>query len=189
MSETIEYKGHIIIIERDDDCESPRTWDNLGTLVCFHKRYDFGDKGHHYSFPEELMAHIKESESVWLPVFLFDHSSLRMSCQDFNDRWDSGQIGAIFVTREKIIKEYGDDSAKNRAIALKCLKGEIETMNQYLSGEVYWYSIKKNPSASDTGSLFEEEEAEEIDSCSGFFGIDHCRTEAKSSVDSIVGTK
>jgi len=30
-------------IEQDSSPESPRTWDNLGTMVCFHKRYDLGD--------------------------------------------------------------------------------------------------------------------------------------------------
>ena len=28
-----------------DDCpESPRDWDNLGVMVCLHKRYNLGDK-------------------------------------------------------------------------------------------------------------------------------------------------
>ena len=31
-------------VVQDTDPESPRTWDNLGTMVCFHKRYELGDK-------------------------------------------------------------------------------------------------------------------------------------------------
>jgi hypothetical protein len=35
----------ILKIFRDTDlCESPRDWDNLGTMVCWHNRYSLGDK-------------------------------------------------------------------------------------------------------------------------------------------------
>ena len=39
-----EYKGYTIEVEQDLDPESPREWDCMGTMVCFHKRYDLGDK-------------------------------------------------------------------------------------------------------------------------------------------------
>jgi len=31
-------------IEQDEDAEDPREFDNLGIMVCFHKRYNLGDK-------------------------------------------------------------------------------------------------------------------------------------------------
>ena len=31
-------------IIRDEDCESPREWDNVGTMVCWHNNYRLGDK-------------------------------------------------------------------------------------------------------------------------------------------------
>lgn len=33
-----------LAIESDDHPESPREWDNLGTMVCWHNRYDLGDE-------------------------------------------------------------------------------------------------------------------------------------------------
>jgi len=33
-----------IEIKQDDCFESPREWDNLGTMVCWHKRYTLGDE-------------------------------------------------------------------------------------------------------------------------------------------------
>ena len=35
-----------IIITQDRNPQNPRKDDNLGTMVCFHKRYDFGDNDH-----------------------------------------------------------------------------------------------------------------------------------------------
>ena len=45
---------HKLIVERDDYPEDPRNWDNIGTMVCFHSRYDLGDK-HHYGSPAEFL--------------------------------------------------------------------------------------------------------------------------------------
>src|SRR6187402_3409459 len=38
----------------DDDPMSPREWDNIGTMVCFHKRYTLGDK-HDYKEPQDFL--------------------------------------------------------------------------------------------------------------------------------------
>jgi len=44
MSDTIEHAGYTIRIEQDQDAESPREYDNLGTMVCWHSRYKLGDE-------------------------------------------------------------------------------------------------------------------------------------------------
>lgn len=36
-----EYR---IRIEQDLDAESPREWDNMGTMVCWHRNYNLGDE-------------------------------------------------------------------------------------------------------------------------------------------------
>lgn len=38
------YKGLVIKIERDEDPENPREWDNLGTMVCWHPKRILGDE-------------------------------------------------------------------------------------------------------------------------------------------------
>ena len=45
LAEEQEYKGYIIKIYQDDTSEdSPREdRDNLGTMVCTHRRYNLGD--------------------------------------------------------------------------------------------------------------------------------------------------
>ena len=42
--ETIEYKGCRIRLEVDEDPGSPREWCNVGTMVCWHRRYNLGDE-------------------------------------------------------------------------------------------------------------------------------------------------
>ncbi len=52
-----EYKGHTIIIEQDEDGMNPRTeWDNLGTMVFFHRNYT-ADK-HDFSDTDDMLAHL-----------------------------------------------------------------------------------------------------------------------------------
>lgn len=45
---------HKLIVEREDYPDNPRSWDNIGTMVCFHPRYDLGDK-HYYGSPAEFL--------------------------------------------------------------------------------------------------------------------------------------
>lgn len=52
--ETKEYKGFDIKIYNDDPVESPREWDNLGKMVCFHSRYNLGDE-HEYKDAKEWL--------------------------------------------------------------------------------------------------------------------------------------
>lgn len=51
----IAYKAendtHKLIVRYDEYAESPREWDNLGTMVCWHGRYMLGDE-HNYNSPE-----------------------------------------------------------------------------------------------------------------------------------------
>jgi len=43
VAHTETHKGLTINIVPDSDPESPREWDNLGTMVCWHNRYRLGD--------------------------------------------------------------------------------------------------------------------------------------------------
>lgn len=49
-----EKDGKVLRIFYDDTPENPREWDNLGTMVCWHRRYDLGDE-HNYSDPREFL--------------------------------------------------------------------------------------------------------------------------------------
>lgn len=87
---------------------------------------------------------------ISLPLYLYDHSGITMNTGGFSCQWDSGQVGFIFVTLEKLVKEYPDRFAKFkrpmissslRAMVVKQLEAEVEVYDKYLTGDVYGYSI------------------------------------------------
>jgi len=50
-----------VVVEPDPEAESGRDCDNIGVMICFHKRHDLGDK--HSSTPQYMQGngHIKHS--------------------------------------------------------------------------------------------------------------------------------
>jgi hypothetical protein len=169
-------KYKIEIIPDENPC-SPREDDNLGTMVCFHSRYDLGDK-HDYNhndyrgWDEMKKAIIKnEKVGVILPLYLYDHSGITMNTTGFSCSWDSGQVGFIFISKKKMLEEYGGKivTAKLKQQVTEYLKGEVKTYDQYLTGDVYGYRI------TDT------ETDEEVDSRWGYYGDDYCMKEAETS--------
>ena len=114
MSTSIEYKGHIIKIETDDCPPNPRTeFDNCCKMVCFHKDYKLGDEKDYnrsdYNSWDELEKDIIKQENavIILPLYLYDHSGITISITPFSCRWDSGQVGFVYMTRESIKNDFG----------------------------------------------------------------------------------
>jgi hypothetical protein len=223
--ETYKFKYGITgRIEHDDDAESPREWENLGKMVCWHRRYNLGDEQPRES-PEEYQRRLAEAADptvpdrieywnngpgwvkirnfydlhpdadvsnpnlssyyskaaqqsdyrvqqiidralnehyIILPLYLLDHSGISMSTGSFNDPWDSGQVGFIFVSVADAKKEWGWKvlTEKRRRHIEDILRGEVETYDQYLTGDVYGY-------------ILEGPDGEELDSCWGFFGEEY----------------
>lgn len=188
LIETIEYKGYDINIYPDDNADSPRNWDNLGTMVCFHRGYDLGDKtdltSDMFNGWQELEDYlIKEKQAIVIaPLYLYDHSGLRIKIGGFygcglpqgHARFDSGQVGFIYVDKETLRKEYNTKriTKKVKETARKVLEGEVETYDNYVSGNVYGYQVK-------------DKEGNDIDSCWGYFGYsddNYMIDDAKNSI-------
>lgn len=185
-------KLYCLHIQRDETPESPREWDNITTMACWHRRYNLGDKiddkeledfwrrlvrenvpeseifamaeagqlkgiritkneedpklvdvyETYYwqtvlgkSEPKECLEYegvdkdtaiyyllddltiqhcmaLMEPYAEWLPLWLYDHSGITMSCgartYPYNDRWDSGQVGWIVALKETIMAETSE---------------------------------------------------------------------------------
>ena len=112
-----------------------------------------------------------ESPAVILPLYLYDHSGITISTSPFSCHWDSGQIGFVFVSKEKLKKEYGVKRITNEVIerATKILLAEVKTYDQYLTGEVYGYKVI-------------DEKGNEEDSCWGYYGEDSIKEEFKNEI-------
>lgn len=183
--ETIEYRGFNINIHYDDCGESPREWDNLGKMVCWHRRYNLGDEQPNENNEDYWRSiaydHVPfetddlDMDTVWkiidkhyivLPLYLYDHSGITMNTSGFSCPWDSGQVGWIYVSKKAVREEWGWKRIGKRRwnkIA-RLLEGEVETYDQYLTGQVYFYTIE----AKDTNKSISCD-----DSCGGFYGYDH----------------
>jgi len=173
-------KKYELKIEQDTDPLNPRTeWDNTGTMVCFHKKYELGDKTDYrsedYDSWDELKQGIidNEGEVVILPLYLYDHSGITISTSPFDCRWDSGQVGFIFVSKHKIKKE-GIDETKVE----EYLKGEVETYDKYLTGEVYGFTIYEIEICNKG-----HEHKTFVEGYGGFFSEDECESEGKSMLE------
>lgn len=177
----IEHAGMTITIEQEQDMESPREWGRLGKMVCFHRRHNLGDKHEYdsddYSGWSSLRDAIEKDEDVALilPLFLYDHSGLRMKVGSFQGllpqghaEFDSGQVGFIYVTKDALRKECNVKRIAKKTLehARQVLESEVSAYDQFLSGDVWVYDVK-------------DENGDVIDSLGGMYGYDYCLTEAK----------
>ena len=171
-------------LEQDTDAESPRDWENAGKMVCFHKRYLLPNEGDynrdHFESWGELEAQlIADGAKVILPMYMYDHSGLSVRTTPFQCPWDSGQIGFIYLDQKSITENWGWKTLiRDRRNTLEdALRSEVETFNQYLSGDVWGFIFEKSTVAIladtiDNDEPDEEELWEEVDSCWGFYGSD-----------------
>jgi hypothetical protein len=134
--------------ETEEILYDPRKDDNLGSMVCYHGRYNLGDKdpylpGHYKPNPKDFSGwgHMREylekvhDLATCLPIYMYEHGGIAVSTKPFSCRWDSGQIGFIFVSKEKLRKEYGVKriTASLVSKATCRLITEVELYNQYLN--------------------------------------------------------
>lgn len=266
----IRYKhdGKMLAVRfcEDMEPESPRQWDPMGKMICWHGRYRLGDQ-HDYRDPEEFLrqltqeiipwqevvkkiirgetrmkvtqgdevedesllhlmmpyirpfkgeyevcagktikdlfsqfnqdAILKEfsisemtkmiqesNEIVLMPLWLYDHSGISMSVSHeypYNDRWDSGQVGWIFVKKDRFLQETGCVPGNESGWpekAYEMLQDEVKTYDQYLRGEVFGFQA----------FVFDDdtEEWEETDGSWGYYGDD---LEQNGILDSVVGLR
>jgi len=188
-----DYRGYKIKLIQDDNALNPRTdWDNWTHMICFHPRYDLGDK--HEMTVEELKEIVKRKDVIALPLYILDHSGLWMRTGRFAEDyggWDTSMVGYIYCTFEEIRKNMGrpKHTEKNpnafvginhimkvdRQHAISLMEGEVETFSDYLEGNV-------------CGFVVEDDDGEHVDSCWGFYGTEgqkEAMSEAKGIVDGL----
>lgn len=191
-------------IKYDDCCNTPREWDNLGTLLLHPNKSHWTckksfeaagyesdlivdldvEKGNDpYEHLDNLIREqlgLNPRDVIAYPITEYEHGNIALSL-GYKQGWDYGVVGFVFVTKEKIRKEYGvkrvTKSILERVEA--CLESELDTLESWINGDVYGYTIEQVT----YDELGDEVECEHLDSCWGFIGDeDYCKSEAESMV-------
>jgi len=101
---------------------------------------------------EELLEIINE-QIYMLPIYMYDHSGITIRTFPFSCKYDSGQVGWIYLTKEQAKIELGIITKEK---AFEYLKEKVKYYNSYLTGEVFGYICT--------------DQGKETDSCWGFVG-------------------
>lgn len=150
-------------IEQDQDVRSPRNPDemtNFAVMFCAHRRYDLGDR------QTQDVSEIEEFEAScdWhLPLYLYDHSGITISTEPFSCPWDSGRVGSIGITKAQL---EATGLPVHRENALMVMRQEVEVYDQYLTGDVWQYTIT-------------DDDGEIKDSLCGIYGHDYAEEEGR----------
>lgn len=173
LAKEVKHAGKSVKVFYDPDPLNPRKeYDNATIMLHWHRRYDLGDKRIERMSKEEVEAQYEEEGDpilAILPLYLYDHSGLSISTGGFSCRFDSGQVGYVYITKSKA-DEMGWD-LNNPPNWEDIIKGEVKTYDDYLTGQVFGYEVVGR-------------DGETLESCWGFIGdIDDCLSEGKSAAE------
>lgn len=175
-------KTYELKIVHDDDPMNPRTdWDNITTMICFHRNYFLGDKTEYKSSDfdcwEDLKNQIDRDYKVlcYKPLYLYDHSGITISTKPFNCNWDSGQVGWVIIHEKQLELMCGKDFDRSEENLSSIINGEVKTYDEYLTGDVYKYEVYEI----ETCSLGHQHKVL-LESCGSYYSEGDCRDEGES---------
>ncbi len=174
MEEYVEsvttHNGYTIKIIADSDAQPPDEDGDDGRFIVTTRNRYF-EKLHNGNDAQACMEDKELVKKYWtFPLYMYAHSGVALSLgreYPFNDEWDSGQVGFVFMAKSEW--KYRERDTKGCWGALRSAQSYVEACNQYLSGDVWGYVI-------------EDADGSDVDSCWGFYGLDYCKQEALSCV-------
>ncbi len=147
------YNNLTIKILSDLNPISPRQFENLGTMVCFHPTYKLGDVNL-YEDKAEFKEWVETSDeiAIYLPLYLLeDCNGLSIKTGLYPE---TDLVGWVFVTKEKLKDSFGTQLIAENYL-LKILQNEVIEYDCYIANDYVGYVIEDN-------------KGQELDSCWGF---------------------
>jgi hypothetical protein len=154
---TENYKGLTIKVWADEYTESPDQWGNTDAFIVYdHRSFSVERDGFD---PEAIHEHLQSGGKLFdghhvFPLYAYIHSgvslSLGRSSYPFTCPWDTSLRGFVLVKRQK-------GWSWNRTKAEKVAQSIVSEWNDYLSGNVYTYTV-------------EDSQGNNLDACAGFYG-------------------
>lgn len=181
--EYVNDDGDFVTIHLDEDCASPREWDcHMGTLLTWMHHHEspddnpydgFDDLGTEYGIrceddPNEFITKFNRMVGVCVPVYAIVHSRTVYKASwdnPFHDPWDSGFVGVVFATKERIRELYQVKrvTEKVRRRVVDELIAEVDEYSEWAEGCCY-------------GFVVHGKDGDEVDSCWGFIGSDAAKS-------------
>lgn len=187
-----------LVIEQDQFSDDPRSWDNLGTMLCCHRDYQLGDCNSNrdtelqlaeicrkygksdeeideMTFSEEIQFILDQDDVCGLPLLIYDHSGISMSTGK-QCSWDSSFVGLIFVEKDFCLAQMClKDEEGWKEKAKETLKSEVKIYSDFLEGNVYMWTlyepvvvIRQSMDGKELSRKIDEE-GEMVDSMGGFY--------------------
>lgn len=187
-----------LVIEQEQSPEDPRSWDNLGTMLCYNWSYQLGDCStnretelqlaeicrkygksdeeiNEMTFAEEVQFILDQNNVCGLPLWIYDHSGISMSAGK-QYSWGSSFVGLIFVEKDFYLAQTClKDEEGWKEKAKETLKGEVETYSDFLEGNIYQWTlyeptvvIRQSIDGKELSRKIDEE-GEMVDSMGGFY--------------------
>jgi len=157
----------------------------LYNLTAYKRAKKLADKNGEYLDIEDWINENSLIEELFykfhfcLPVYAYEHGSIIVDVKPVSyDIWDSGQLGIIYVSKTKALKDFGQTKVtkKFEKAVYGLLTNEVKIYNAWLNNATFGYNILSN--------------GEVIESCYGFYpGFDgkpdyqFCLDEARQVVD------
>lgn len=189
-----------LVIEQELFPEDPRSWDNLGTMLCCHRDYHLGDCNSNketeqqlaeicrkygktdeeideMAFAEEVQFILNQDDVCGFPLWLYDHSGISMSTAR-QSAWDSSFVGLIFVEKDSYLAQMGlKEDIYWKVRAEKVLESEIEIYSDFLEGNVYQWMlyeptiiIRQSMDGKELSRKIDEE-GEMVDGIGGYYNL------------------
>ena len=181
--EELEYKGFAIKTYYDYDAESPREWDNLGTIATLQFVQEIKHLGSTRGerVKEGILEEVEfvgKNGGVVLPIYCYEHGSIALSTKAWTGlpeghaQFDTRIEGFIFATASDIRKWFNVKhiSLKLQKTVKEVLANEVSTYGAYVNGDVYGWTL-------------EDANGELIQSCWGYYDYEYMIEECKSQAD------
>lgn len=146
-------------IEHDEFPESPRDWDNAGTMVCWHNRYNLGDEQPNED-PEEWLNNLADSFLGDIPervAEVVNHFYYFKTYNDYGMR-RPGHVAEAYLKRAREETLFGTsqvdiDIAQMRSATKRMtLEQEKQTLIRYLEMDLREYLTEMQEKIYELGS-------------------------------------
>lgn len=140
-----DNSGRFFKLFYDEYSESPRSYDNIATILTWERNYNSPDENddtfeefaekHGVDVSQEwnldsVMDAMREEGYYVVPVYALHHSVSHYSTHDFHDPWDSGVVGIAFCKKQKGLPD-------NDEYLRMIIDQEIEVYDAWVNGEIY----------------------------------------------------